>query len=153
MSILVNRNTKVIISGITGKQGLRLAQEMTDYGTQVVAGVTPGKGETDVNGIPVYNTIADALSEHPDANTGLVSVPRDYAKVATIEAITSGKLPLINVLTEGIPNRDASEMVEYARDYGVRLIGPASVGIIAPQHQVKIGAIAETTPASSTPAA
>ena len=146
MSILVDKDTRVIISGITGKQGLKLAQEMTDYGTVVVAGVTPGKGGTDVNGIPVYDTIADALQAHPDANTGLVSVPRDYAKDATVEAITSGKLPLINVLTEGIPNKDAATIVEYARDYGVRVIGPASVGIIAPQHRVKIGAIGGDDP-------
>ena len=146
MSILVDRNTRVIISGITGKQGLKLAQEMTDYGTQVVAGVTPGKGGTDVKGIPVYNTVAEAVRAHPDANTGLVSVPRDYAKDAAVEAIKSGKLPLINVLTEGIPNRDAAEMVEYAREYGVKVIGPASVGIIAPQHRVKIGAIGGDDP-------
>jgi len=146
MSILVDKNTRVIISGITGKQGLKLAQEMTDYGTIVVAGVTPGKGGTDVNGIPVYNTVAEALEAHPEPNTGLVSVPREYAKDATVEAIKSGKLPLINVLTEGIPNRDAAEILEYARDYGVRVIGPASVGIIAPQHRVKIGAIGGNDP-------
>jgi len=146
MSILVDRNTRAIVSGITGKQGMKLASEMTDYGTVVVAGVTPGKGGTDVNGIPVYNSIADAVEAHPDANTGLVSVPREFAKDAAVEAITSGKLPLVNVLTEGIPNKDAAEMVEYAREYGVRLIGPASVGIIAPQHRVKIGAIGGNDP-------
>ncbi len=141
MSILIDRNTRVIVSGITGKQGLKLAKEMTDYGTIVVAGVTPGKGGTDVNGIPVYDTIADALDARPDANTGLVSVPREYAKDAAVEAITSGRLPLVNVLTEGIPNKDAAEIVECAKEHGVRVIGPASVGIIAPQHRVKIGAI------------
>lgn len=146
MSILVDKDTKVIISGITGKQGMKLAREMVDYGTQVVAGVTPGKGGTMVDAIPVYDTIADALREHPEANTGLVSVPRNYAKQAAVEAIKCRKLPLVNILTEGLPNKDASEIVEYAQEYGVRVIGPASVGMIAPQHRVKIGAIGGNDP-------
>lgn len=146
MSILVDGNTRVIISGITGKQGMKIAREMVDYGTHVVAGVTPGKGGTTVDSIPVYNTMAEALAEHPDANTALISVPRNYAKEAAIDAITSRKLPLINILTEGIPNKDAAEVIEYAQEYGVRVIGPASVGIIAPQHRVKIGAIGGNDP-------
>lgn len=146
MSILVDSNTRVIISGITGKQGLKIAREMVDYGTHVVAGVTPGKGGTDLDGIPVYDTMADAVRAHPDANTGLISVPRDYAKTAAIESITAGNLPLVNILTEGIPNKDAAEIVEYAQERGVRVIGPASVGLIAPQHRVKIGAIGGNDP-------
>jgi len=146
MSILVDRNTKVIISGITGKQGIKIAREMIDYGTLVVAGVTPGKGGTLVEGVPVYNSITEALENHPDANTALISVPRDHAKQAAIEAITSGKLPLVNILTEGLPNKDEAEIIEYAKDTGVRVVGPASVGIIAPQHRVKIGAIGGNDP-------
>ena len=146
MSILVDSNTKVIISGITGKQGMKLAREMTDYGTHVVAGVTPGKGGTFVDAIPVYNNFAEALAEHPEANTALLSVPRTAAKQAAIEAITSGKISLVDILTEGIPVQDEAEIIEYGQEFGVRVIGPASVGLIAPKHKVKIGAIGGNDP-------
>ena len=146
MSILVNNNTRVIISGITGKQGTKLAREMTDYGTRVVAGVTPGKGGTFVDAIPVYDTMAEAVSDHPEANTALLSVPRNAAKQAAIDAITTRKISLVDILTEGIPVRDEAEIVEYGQEYGVRIIGPASVGIIAPKYKVKIGAIGGNDP-------
>lgn len=146
MSILVNRETKIIIQGITGKQGLKIAQEMVDYGTNVVAGVTPGKAGAEVKGIPVYHTVEDALAEHPDANTSLISVPRNQAKGAAVEAISTGKISLINILTEGIPSQDAAYIVDYAKDYGVRIVGPASVGIIAPAEKVKMGAIGGNDP-------
>ncbi|MCX6345082.1 MAG: hypothetical protein NT018_08405 [Armatimonadetes bacterium] len=146
MSILVNGETKIIIQGITGKQGTKICREMIDYGTQVVAGVTPGKAGTKVNGIPVFDTIADALQAFPDANTSLVSVPRNMAKQAASDAIMSGQIKLVNVLTEGIPNQDAAYMVDLAKDYGVRVVGPASVGIIAPEFHVKTGAIGGSDP-------
>lgn len=146
MSILVNENTRIIIQGITGKQGTKICREMLDYGTQVVAGVTPGKAGTTVYGVPVFDTVADALEAFPDANTSLISVPRQMAKQAACDAITSGGIKLVNVLTEGIPNQDAAYMVDLAQDHGVRLVGPASVGIISPKYRVKTGAIGGSDP-------
>jgi len=146
MSILVDRNTQVVILGITGRQGQKLAREMRDYGTRVVAGVTPDKGGESVDGVPVYHSVAEAVDRHPEANACLVSVPRTTAKEACQAAIESGRFQLVNVLTEGIPCRDAAEMVQLAEDYGVRLLGPASIGIIAPAHYVKIGAIGGSDP-------
>jgi succinyl-CoA synthetase alpha subunit len=146
MSILVNKDTKVIIQGITGKQGIKIAREMVDYGTTVLAGVTPGKGGSVVCGVPVYDTMADALEKHPEANTSLISVPREQAKAAAFEAISSGKISLVNILTEGIPSLDSAYIVDYARDYNVRVVGPASVGIISPADKVKTGAIGGNDP-------
>ncbi len=141
MSILLNRDTAVIVLGITGKQGRKLTREMLDYGTKIVAGVTPGKGGDEVDEVPVYNTVGEALKNHPEANTCLVSVPRDAARAAAVNAIATGKFSLVNVLTEGIPIRDSAEIVQAAEDHGVRVIGPASVGAIVPSERVKIGAI------------
>lgn len=146
MSILVNKDTKVIIQGITGKQGMKIAREMVDYGTNVVAGVTPGKAGTEVNGVPVYDTVAEALKEHPDANTSLISVPRNQAKDAAIEAMSTGKISLLNILTEGIPSQDSAYIVDYAKEHGVRVVGPASVGIISPKDRIKMGAIGGNDP-------
>ena len=146
MSMLIGRDTRIIVQGITGKQGTKTAQEMTDYGSHVVAGVTPGKGGEGVDGVPVYDTVGEAVLAHPEANTSLVSVPKDSAKDAAFEAITSGRIGLVNILTEGIPRRDAAEIVQCADDRGVRVVGPASVGIINPIERVKIGAIGGNDP-------
>jgi len=146
MSALIDKNTRVLIQGITGKQGRRVLLEMLDYGTRVVAGVTPGKGGQDVYGVPVYNTVAEALREHPEINTSLISVPREGTKEAAMEAITSGKIKLINILTEGLPRLDSAYIVQAAKEYGVRVIGPASVGLINPVDRVKIGAIGGNDP-------
>ena len=99
MNILIGRDTRLIVQGITGKQGSKLTREMTDYGTHVVAGVTPGRGGSEVDGVPVYDTVAEAMVAHPRANASLVSVPRDAAKDAAFEAITSGRIRLVNILT------------------------------------------------------
>ena len=120
--------------------------EMLDYGTHVVAGVTPGKGGGEVCGLPVYNTVAEALRAHPEINTSLVSVPREGTKDAALEAIAHPGIRLVNILTEGVPRRDAAEIVQFARDRGVRVIGPASVGIINPVERVKVGAIGGNDP-------
>ena len=81
MKALIDKDTRVLIQGITGKQGRRVSMEMLDYGTHVVAGVTPGRSGMDVYGVPVYNTVAEALAEHPEINTSLVSVPREGTKM------------------------------------------------------------------------
>jgi succinyl-CoA synthetase alpha subunit len=111
-----------------------------------VAGVTPGKSGIDVYGVPVYDTVADAIEAHPEINTSLVSVPREGTKDAAIEAIVSGKIKLVNILTEGLPRQDAARIVETAREHGVRVVGPASVGIINPLERVKLGAIGGNDP-------
>jgi succinyl-CoA synthetase alpha subunit len=119
---------------------------MLDYGTQVVAGVTPGKGGTRIYNIPVYETVDDALRHHPDINASLITVPRQVARDAALEIIGKGKIKLVNILTEGIPVRDIAEIVQVARQHGVHLIGPSSVGLICPKDRVKIGAIGGNDP-------
>lgn len=146
MTMLIDKNTRVLIQGITGKQGRRVSMEMLDYGTHVVAGVTPGKGGQDVYGVPVYDSIAEAIAEHPEINTSLVSVPREGTKDAAIEAMSFGKIRLVNVLTEGLPRLDAAQIVQAGKDRGVHVVGPASVGIINPLDRVKIGAIGGNDP-------
>lgn len=146
MSILIGRDTRLIVQGITGKQGTKLTGEMMDCGMHVVAGVTPGKGGDTVDGVPVYDTVAEAVRAHAEANASLVSVPREAAKHAALEAITAGPIRLVNVLTEGIPQRDAAEIIQCAADHGVRVVGPASVGILNSIERVKIGAIGGNDP-------
>ena len=146
MSILIDKNTRVLIQGITGKQGRRVSMEMLDYGTHVVAGVTPGKGGQDVYGLPVYNCVADALREHPEINTSLVSVPREGTKDAAIEAISTNGIKLVNILTEGLARRDSAQILQAAKEHKVRVVGPASIGLINPIDRVKIGAIGGNDP-------
>jgi succinyl-CoA synthetase alpha subunit len=146
MSILIDKQTRVLVQGITGKQGRKLSLEMLDYGTHVVAGVTPGRGGEDACGLPVYSSVAEAVAEHPEINASLVSVPREGAKDAVLEAVACAQIKLVNVLTEGVPQRDAAQMVQAARLRGVRLIGPASIGLIDPVQRVKLGAIGGNDP-------
>jgi succinyl-CoA synthetase alpha subunit len=146
MKTLIGKDTRVLIQGITGKQGRRVSMEMLDYGTHVAAGVTPGKSGMDVYGVPVYDSVADALREHPEINTSLVSVPREGTKDAAIEAIVSDKIKLVNILTEGLPRQDAARIIQTAREHGVRVVGPSSVGIINPIDRVKLGAIGGNDP-------
>lgn len=146
MSILIDKNTRVLIQGITGKQGRRVSMEMLDYGTHVVAGVTPGKGGQDVFGLPVYNSVGEAVREHPEINTSLVCVPREGTKDAAIEAISTPGIKLVNILTESLTRRDSAQILQAAKDYNVRVIGPSSIGLINPVDRVKIGAIGGNDP-------
>ena len=140
MGILINEQTRVLVQGITGREARRVVKEMLDYGTQVVAGVTPGKGGQEVHGIPVYDTLSQALAEHPEVNTVLTYVPPLAVKDAVFEAIEAG-VPLINIITERVPILDAAQIHAYARNRRVRIVGPTSVGIINPGARVKIGPI------------
>ncbi len=149
MSILVDKKTKVLIQGITGKQGALATKEMLDYGTKVLCGVTPGKGNQEIHNIPVYNTIKEALAEHNDVNTTIISVPPFNAKDATFEAI-SNEIPLINLITEQIPIHDTAKILAYAKEKNVRIVGPASIGIISPGKS-KIGYIGGSTNRSFMP--
>ena len=136
MAILVGSSTKAIVQGITGRQGSFHTKLMLEYGTKVVAGVTPGKGGQAVWGVPVYDTVREALSEH-DANASIVFVPARFAKEAVVEAIEAG-LELIVVITEHIPVRDTIEFLALARREGATIIGPNTPGIITP-GECKLG--------------
>lgn len=128
MSIIVNRETGVICQGITGDQGSYYARQMLDYGTQVVAGVTPGSGGEKVHGIPVYNTVHDAAKEH-NANACIAFVPAPFTKDAIFEGIEEG-LKVIISITEGVPVKDMMQVKRRLKDSDTILIGPNSPGII-----------------------
>ena len=136
MAILVGRKTKAIVWGITGSQGQFHTKLMLEYGTKVVAGVTPGRGGQEVHKVPVFDTAREAL-EKVDANASIIFVPAPYAKDATLEAITANLNPII-VITEGIPVKDEILIVEIAKQKGTTIIGPNTPGIITPA-QCKLG--------------
>lgn len=136
MSILVDETARVIVQGITGYQGRFHTARMREYGTKIVAGVTPGKGGTEVEGVPVYDSVEEVLAER-DANSSIVFVPAPFAKDATLEAIDSDLNPVV-IITEGIPIRDSIEIVKCARDKGIHVIGPNTPGIISP-GKIKLG--------------
>jgi len=120
----------VLIQGITGKEGSRAAELMTKYHTNVPAGVTPGKGGQDVNGIPVYNSVKEAKENH-EINASFIVVPPLFCKSAVFEALDNN-IPLVLVFTENVPLHDISAMIAKAREKNAMLIGPSSVGIISP---------------------
>ncbi len=136
MAILVGSDTRAIVQGITGRQGSFHTRLMLDYGTNIVAGVTPGKGGQEVHGVPVYDTVREALAEH-DANASIIFVPARFAKDAVLEAIEAG-LELVVVITEHIPVRDTMEFLALARREGTTIIGPNTPGIITP-GECKLG--------------
>jgi len=128
MSILLNRETKVLIQGITGRVGQSQTRWMLEYGTNIVAGVTPGKGGWAVEGIPVYNTVAEAVAEQ-GAEASVFFVPPQGVKETAIQTIDAG-IKLIVVITEHVPVHDVMEIREYATDSDVQIVGPTSPGII-----------------------
>jgi succinyl-CoA synthetase alpha subunit len=130
MAILVDENTKVIVQGITGREGQFHTEQCVAYGTNVVGGVTPGKGGGDVNGIPVFNTAAEAVAE-TGANASLVFVPPAFAADAALEAVNNG-IRVIVCITEGIPTYDMIYVKRRLEETGARLIGPNCPGIISP---------------------
>ena len=136
MSILVDKNTRVVVQGITGKEGSFHTAQMIAYGTRIVAGVTPGKGGTKHEGVPVFDTLEAAVKE-TDANASVIYVPPPFAADAIMEA-ADAKLPLTVCITEGIPAIDMVRAFAYLRDRSTRLIGPNCPGIISP-GKCKIG--------------
>src|SRR5678815_2445926 len=130
MSILVNKSTRVVVQGITGKEGSFHATQCKAYGTKVVAGVTPGKAGQDVEGIPVFNTVADAVAE-TGANTSLIFVPARFAVDALYEATDAG-IATVVLITENIPVLDMTRAWNYVRAKGVALVGPNCPGVISP---------------------
>jgi succinyl-CoA synthetase alpha subunit len=130
MTVLVDAGTRVVVQGITGHQGTVHTAQMKAFGTQVVAGVTPGKGGTKVEGVPVYDSVAEAVRATA-ANTSVIFVPAPYAKDAFFEAADAG-IPLAVIVTEHIPFHDMLTMYYYGRLKGVRIIGPNCPGIASP---------------------
>ena len=136
MAILVDEHTRLLVQGITGREGTFHTQQAVAYGTKVVAGMTPGKGGTGVDGIPVFNTVHEAR-EKTGANASVIFVPPAFAADAIMEAADAG-LPLVVAITEGIPTIDMIRVTEFLRGKPTRLIGPNCPGIISP-GKCKIG--------------
>tara|TARA_B100001063_G_scaffold27277_1_gene20874 strand:+ start:1790 stop:2662 length:873 start_codon:yes stop_codon:yes gene_type:complete len=136
MSIIVNKNSKVLVQGFTGSEGTFHSEQMIEYGTNVVCGVTPGKGGTKHLDKPVYNSVADALNNE-EINTSIIFVPPMFAADAIMEAAESG-IKTIVTITEGIPVNDMTKVVSYIKGKNIRLIGPNCPGIITPE-EAKIG--------------
>lgn len=136
MAILADQHTTVIIQGITGREAASFAKDMMDYGTRVVAGVTPGKQGQEVHGVPVYDTVCGALKDHP-ADASVISVPPGMVKGAVLEAVYN-HIKLLVVVSERVPRKDVIEFLEVAREQGSRVIGPNTLGIISP-GRVKLG--------------
>jgi succinyl-CoA synthetase alpha subunit len=132
MSILLNRDTTFIVQGITGREAVNLTRECLDYGSKIVGGVTPGRKGREVHGVPVFDTVAQAVEHHGGPIDGsVVTVPPAFTKDAVLEAILNG-IKLIVIVTERIPRRDVAQMVELANMNGARIIGPNCLGLIVP---------------------
>ena len=136
MSIIVNKDSKVLVQGFTGSEGTFHSEQMIEYGTNIVCGVTPGKGGTKHLDKPVYNSVADAVINE-DINTSIIFVPPMFAADAIMEAAESG-IKTIVTITEGIPVNDMTKVVSYIKGKKIRLIGPNCPGIITP-NEAKIG--------------
>ncbi len=136
MTVLVNSETRVLVQGITGSQGQLHTRGCRDYGTNIVSGVTPGKGGQDFEGVPIFNTVKQAV-EATGANATMIFVPPPFAADAIIEA-AAVKIPLIVAITEGVPVQDMVRAVSYVKRQGVRLVGPNCPGVITP-GECKIG--------------
>ncbi|MCX7830950.1 MAG: CoA-binding protein, partial [Acidobacteria bacterium] len=133
MSILVNKETRVVVQGLTGKEGSFHAKQCLEYGTKIVAGVTPGKGgQKWEEKIPLFDTVKDA-AKMEGANASLIFVPPMFASDAVMEAADSG-IELIVCITEGIPAKDEAKMKAFLREKGVKMIGPNCPGIITPEE-------------------
>lgn len=138
MSILVNRDNRLLVQGITGREGSYHAMRSMEYGANLVAGVTPGRGgETFADSVPVFNSMKQAVAE-TGADTSLIFVPAPFAPDAIVEAVDAG-ISLIACITEGIPVMDTVKVVRYIRDKAVTLIGPNCPGVISPGEKFKMG--------------
>jgi len=130
MSILINKNTKVLVLGITGRSGRLQTEIMKRYGTNIVAGVTPGKGGKEVEGVPVYDFVKEAVNNH-EINAAISFVPPPYAEDSCIEVIENS-IKFLVLTTEQIPEHDVVEIIKYAENKGARILGPGSAGLISP---------------------
>ena len=138
MSIIVDENSRVVVQGITGREGSFHTSAMLEYGTKVVAGVTPGKGGQKVEGVPVYNTVVEAIAEH-GANTSIIFVPARFTLNAVLEAVEAG-IGTVVVVTDGVPQKDTIEFIARASKKGdVTVVGPNCPGVISPPSRAKVG--------------
>ena len=136
MSILVDKNTRLLVQGITGREGSYHTRAMIEYGTNIVGGVTPGRGGEKAEGVPVFNTCKEAV-EKTGANVSIIYVPARFAPDSIVEAVDAG-IPLVVCITEGIPVRDMIPVYHYVKIKGARLIGPNCPGLITP-GEAKVG--------------
>ena len=130
MGVLVHENFEFIVQGITGREALNFTRECLQYGSKIVGGVTPGRGGREVYGVPVYDTVREITSRRK-VDGSVITVPAAFAADAALEAIDAG-IKLLVIITEGIPRRDASMLIEYATLHGTRVIGPNCLGVIIP---------------------
>jgi len=136
VAILADENTRVIVQGITGREAATFTKDMINYGTKVVAGVTPGKRGQEVHGVPVYDTVRQAVQNH-SADATVISVPPALVKGAALEALENG-IKLLVIISERVPRKDTVEILEVAKERNARVIGPNTLGLISP-HRVKLG--------------
>ena len=129
MSIFINRQTRVLVQGITGRQGSFHTAQMLEYGTNIVGGVSPGKGGQNVEGVPVYNTVCEAMDKEA-AEASILFIPAPFAKDAAYEAL-SGGIKLLVLITEHIPLHDAMDIMEFARKMGAVVVGPNTFGLVS----------------------
>ncbi|MBW2229077.1 MAG: CoA-binding protein [Deltaproteobacteria bacterium] len=139
MSILIRKDTRFIVQGITGREAVNLTRENLEYGAKIVGGVTPGRAGRDIYGVPVYDCVRDIVKEHGQVEGSVVSVPPKFTKDAVFEALENG-IELIVIVTENIPRREVAQMVELASLRGARIIGPNCLGIISPD-EAKMGGV------------
>ena len=138
MTVIINKEPKVAVQGITGREGALHTSLMLDYGTKIVAGVTPGKGGQQVRGVPVYDHVFEAVGNH-GADTSIIFVPAPFARNAVLDAIDAG-IKTVVVITEGIPQKDAIEFIARANKKGdVAIVGPNTPGFIVPPNRAKVG--------------
>ncbi|MFP6626358.1 MAG: CoA-binding protein [Deltaproteobacteria bacterium] len=130
MGVLIHKNFDFIVQGITGREAVNFTRECLEYGSRIIGGVTPGKGGREVYGVPVYNTVRE-ITEARNVDGTVITVPLAFAADAAYEAIDAG-VKLLVIITEGIPRRDASAVIEYAGMHGARVIGPNCLGVIIP---------------------
>src|SRR6185436_13980282 len=138
MSILITKDTTFIIQGITGREAVSMTRECLDFGSKVVGGVTPGRAGRDVYGVPVFDTVRDAM-QHTRVDASVVAVPPAFTRDALYEALDAG-IKLIVVVTERIPRYEVAQMVELAAMRGARIIGPNCLGILSPE-EAKMGGL------------
>ena len=137
MAILIDKDTRVIVQNITGSQGTFHSGSMLEYGTKIVAGVTPGKSGVEIHGIPVYDSVKEAKDAH-DATASIIFVPAPFAGDAALEAIAANLNPIV-VITEHVPVKDEIRVISEAKRKGITIIGPNTPGIIAPGAKQKVG--------------
>ncbi len=149
MAFLVDDQTRLLIQGITGKEGQRALEWAQLYGMTVAAGVTPGKGGETILGVPVYNSVSEALTNHPEINTTSIYAPPRFVQAAAVEAIAAG-IKLIHIIAEEVPTADTVAILRAANRASCQVIGPASIGVISP-GKAKLGSIGGATNNQFTP--